>query len=121
MLNTKIQEIIISLVLIGIAVFLLNPLSWWMPSNLVMLVAAGLAVVFAIYASFAWRESAHDERDSVHRMLAGRIAFLTGASILSLGIIFQGFEHKVDAWLVVALAGMVIAKIAGRWWAEHHH
>jgi hypothetical protein len=121
MLNTKVQESIIAVVLVGIALFLLNPLNWWMPSNLVMLIATGLAVVFAIYASFAWREKAEDERDAIHRMLAGRIAFLAGSGLLALGIIVQGFAHNVDPWLVVTLAGMVIAKIAGRWWADHRH
>jgi len=110
-----------AVVLIGIAVFLLNPLHWWMPSNLVMMVATGLAVVFAIYASFSWRERAQDERDAIHRMLSGRIAFLAGSGLLSVGIIVQGFKHEIDPWLVASLSGMVIAKIAGRWWAEHRH
>jgi len=121
MRNNKLQESIIAAVLIAIAVFLLNPFNWRMPSNVVMLIAAGLAAVFAIYASFAWREQAQDEREHMLRSFSGRIAFLAGSGMLSIAIIVQAFAHQVDPWLVLALSCMVIAKIAGLWWAEYRH
>jgi len=108
-------------VLVLLALFLLNPFAWWMPSMLVTLVVAGLVVVFAVFASFLWREEARDEREALLRMHAGRAGFLIGIGVLVAGIVVQAFDHAVDPWLVSALAGMVLAKIIGRSQAEDKH
>lgn len=84
-----------------------------MPGSLEMMVLLGLILVFAIFTSFLWREKAQDERENLHRLIAGRLAFLAGSAILVLGIVIQGFRHQNDQWLILALAGMVLAKVAG--------
>ena len=70
-------------------------------------------ILFGLFSAFAWRETATDERQNIHRMLAGRIAFLTGSAILMLAILVQDLAHAIDPWLVIALAGMVLAKAVG--------
>jgi hypothetical protein len=47
-------------------------------------------------------------------MLSGRIAFLVGSTLLTLGIIVQSLNHNVDAWLVVTLVAMILSKIVVR-------
>lgn len=71
-------------------------------------------VAFVAVAVLVVQERAVDEREESHKMLSGRYAFLTGAALLTLGLIVQSFNHQVDAWLVVALVGMVLAKIVVR-------
>ena len=78
---------------------------------LVMTCLAILFVAFVLFAIFVWKEKAADEREQVHRMLAGRVAFLTGSSILVLGIIVQEMQGKLDKWLVYSLVGMIVAKV----------
>jgi len=112
------KETIVTICLIAIAILLLNPFHFWMPEAMVMLMLAFALVVFGIFASFILREKAFDERDNFHRTLAGRNAFLAGATILILGIVFQGYSHSVDAWLVIALITMIIAKITTRIWSD---
>jgi len=116
----QMQEIIMALVLVLLAVFLLNPFGWWMPSTLVLMVVLGMAVVFALFAGFVWHEEVRDEREALLRQIAGRIGFVAGMGIATLGIVIQAFVHAVDPWLVGVLAGMVIAKIFGRSVAERH-
>jgi len=111
-------QIIVSLVLVALSVLLLNPFHFWMPDALVIWMLAGLLALFGIFASFILREKSFDERDNVHRALAGRNAFLTGSAILMLGIVVQGYGHSVDPWLVVALIVMVVVKIATRIWSD---
>lgn len=112
MKNSLLQEASISGILIVLLVLLLNPFDFWMPTALLMMMVSGLVVVFALFASFVWKESHRDEREGLHKMMAGRIAFLVGTALLTLGIIVQSFNHDLDPWLVLALSGMIVAKVA---------
>ena len=107
------QEVSISGILIVLLVLFLNPLGFWMPTALLMMMVLGLVVVFSLFASFVWRENHRDEREGLHKMMAGRIAYLTGTALLTLGIIVQSFNHELDPWLVFILAGMIVAKVIG--------
>jgi len=111
MRNSLIQEIALSLVLLVLLVLFLNPMGIWMPGNVVMLLVFILVIVFTLFASFIWREKPRDEREMVHGMFAGRIAFLAGAAVLVAGVIVQGIRHDVDIWLVIAIGAMIFAKI----------
>lgn len=117
-MKNNLKEIIVTGCLTLIAVLLLNPFHFWMPDMMVMAMLAFALVLFGIFASFILREKIFDERDSLHRTLAGRNAFLAGSAILMLGIIIQGYSHEVDAWLVVTLIGMIIVKISTRLWSD---
>lgn len=79
---------------------------------------ACVLVLFGIFASFILREKSTDERDSQHRTLAGRNAFLAGSAVIILGIIIQGLSHAVDEWLVITLIVMVVTKIGTRIWSD---
>ena len=114
MKNNLIKEIIISLILIVLTVLLLNPFHFWMPEMVVMFMLVLTLVVFAIFALFVLHERAEDEREVAHRMLSGRVAFLVGSALLTLGIIVEGLGHRVDAWLVITLVAMVLSKIVSR-------
>lgn len=114
-------ELIASIALIAILVLLFNPFGLWMPNTLFMMMLLGLIVVFALFASFIWREKARDEREAMHRMLAGRFAFLAGAATLLLGIIIGSFQHDVDFWIVLTLVVMVIAKVLGLLYSQRAH
>lgn len=114
MQNNFFQEIIIiSSILIILLILFLNPFNFWMPNALLVMMIVGLVVLFALFASFIWRENAHDERESLHRMMAGRIAFIAGSGALVLGIIMQSLQHNLDPWLLFILGVMVLAKISG--------
>jgi len=113
MKNNLLQEIIVSGVLITLLILFLNPFELWMPPILLMMMVLGLVVVFCLFASFIWRENAKDEREGLHKMIAGRIAFLSGTATLVVAIIIQSFGHELDAWLVVTLGVMILAKIIG--------
>lgn len=117
-MKNSLKETIVTIALIGIAILLLNPFNFWMPDMLVMWMLATFLALFGIFASFILREKSVDERDNLHKYLAGRNAFLAGSGILILGIVVQGYTHTVDPWLVLALIGMVIVKIATRNWSD---
>jgi len=118
MKNKITKEIIVPLTLIVLAVLLLNPFHFWMPDMMVMGMLAILLVLFGMFASFILKEKVFDERDDVNRSLAGRNAFLAGSAILMLGIVIQGYSHKVDSWLVITLIVMIIVKITTRFWND---
>ena len=120
MKNKILKEIIVPLTLVVLAVLLLNPFHFWMPDMMVMGMLAILLVLFGIFASFILKERAFDERDDVNRSLAGRNAFLAGSAILMLGIVIQGYSHKIDPWLVVALIVMIVIKIVTRFWSDRN-
>ena len=107
-------ELIVSLVLVALAVAVLNPMHAWMPDMTLSLLLAGVFGIFCIFAVFIMREGATDEREMLHRSLAGRVAFLIGSGVLVLGIIMEGSRHAVDNWLVLALVAMILGKIGTR-------
>ncbi|QQG38363.1 MAG: hypothetical protein HYS26_02340 [Candidatus Kaiserbacteria bacterium] len=112
------KEILASLALIVLLVFILNPFHFWMPMPIQIAVLGGLAAAFGAIAVFALRERAADEREAAHRSFAGRIAYLSGAAVLLAGITLQSLDHSIDPWLVGALAFMVVAKTAARIYSD---
>lgn len=106
-------EIVVSLLMIGLLVVFLNPFNILMTPMVAATIIAGLIATFALFAVFFWHEQSRDEREHIHRLTAGRIAFLTGTSLLVLGIVYQTTQHTLDPWLVATLGVMIIAKLAG--------
>ncbi|MCX6703209.1 MAG: hypothetical protein NTV02_00760 [Candidatus Zambryskibacteria bacterium] len=117
-MKNNIKESVVTFCLVLFAVLLLNPFHFWMPDAVLMGVLLCALVIFGIFAIFILREQVLDERDNLHRRLAGRNAFLAGAGILMLGIVVQGYSHNVDPWLVAALVGMVVVKVVSRVWSD---
>ena len=120
MKNKSSTEISVALALIILAVFVTNPFDFLMPSMVLAVSLVAVLVVFALFASFVLREQTIDERDALHRSLAGRYAFLAGAAVLMLGILYQSREHAVDIWLVLALVLMIVVKIGLRMYADRY-
>ena len=110
---------VISFALVILAVLLLNPFHFWMPNMMHMVMLAFTLVIFALFAVFILREKVQDERDTVHRMLSGRVAFLTGSALLTIGIVVQSLEDAVDVWLVVVLVTMVLSKLVTRMYSDN--
>jgi len=116
--NLKI-EMVISFVLVILALLLLNPFHFWMPNMIHMVILAFTLVIFALFAIFVLREKVQDERDAVHRMLSGRVAFLTGSALLTIGIVVQSLQDAVDVWLVIVLVAMVLSKLVTRIYSDN--
>lgn len=121
MKNNFVSEIVVSVILVGLVVFLLNPMGAWMPNMAVMTAVISLLIIFVLFASFIWKEKARDEREMFHRMLAGRVAFLVGSAVLVVAVAVQGLKHEVDVWIVVALSAMVLAKLTGLIYSQTKH
>lgn len=119
MRNSLQIEAAISFILIALTVLLMNPFHFWMPNMLHMMMLALTLVVFAFFAIFILREKVQDERDAVHRMLSGRVAFLTGSTLLTVGIVIQSLQEGVDVWLVIVLVAMVLSKIVARIYSDN--
>lgn len=85
-----------------------------------MVVLLGAAVLACVWAGFVMYEETNDEREILHKMHAGRIAYLSGIAILTLALIFQGLAHNIDPWISTALAVMVISKLIARLYSEHY-
>jgi hypothetical protein len=117
-MKNNIAETITTILLIAIAVLLLNPFHFWMPDMMVVVMLVCLLGLFAIFASFILRETSIDEREVSNRALAGRNAYLVGSGILIVAIMIQGYNHLVDPWLILALLGMIVAKISTRIWSD---
>lgn len=110
MKKTITQEIIPSLILIVLVLSFVDPLHIWMPSHTEMLSLFVLVIVYIIYAVFMWRESAKDERENLHRLMASRNAWLAGNTVLVVAIVVQSIDYTIDPWLLFALVSSVLAK-----------
>ncbi|HEX9608709.1 MAG TPA: hypothetical protein VGA06_00650 [Candidatus Paceibacterota bacterium] len=107
------NEIIISIIFAVLIALFLDPFMLWMPDSLMYMLVGALVIFFTLFAGFMWKERALDEREQLHKMIAGRIGYLIGVGVLVLGLVVQTFTTHPDPWLVVALGGMVIGKLLG--------
>ncbi|MCR4311149.1 MAG: hypothetical protein NUV54_01085 [Candidatus Taylorbacteria bacterium] len=116
-----IGEVVVSVILIVLLLLFLNPFDIFMPSMAQMALVVCLVLVFGVFVAFVWREEVRDEREVVHRLASGRVGYLLGASILSLGIIVQSFTYTVDPWLVGAFVVMVLGKVIALAYHRFHY
>lgn len=107
------------LALLALVLFtLVDPFMYWMPSMVQMIALTLVAGLLVAYVGLIVREEAGDERETMHRMHAGRAGFLAGIGILTAGLLYQGLLHVIDPWIPLALATMVISKMLARWYVE---
>lgn len=110
----SIKEVIVIAVVCIVFFLLLNPFGWWMPSMMLAGLLIIALVVFGLFAVFVVKEKARDERESHHKVVAGRTAFIAGTSVLAIAMILQSLHHHVDPWLFVTFLVMIVAKLATR-------
>ena len=121
MKNKFITEISIAAVLIVLLILLLDPFMYLMTSPMQMLTLALILIIFVSFCAFVWREKPNDERETLHKQIASRFAYLSGASVLIIGVIYQSLNHILDPWIVFALIVMILAKIAGSLYANNKY
>jgi hypothetical protein len=119
--SISIKELVVVSALLIVFFALLNPFSWWMPSMMLAGLLIIALVVFGLFAAFAVKEKARDEREAQHRVVAGRAAFIVGTGVLALGMIAQSVHHQVDAWLFVAFIAMIVAKLITRSYTDSRY
>ncbi len=117
MKNNNVFHVSIGVALV-VLLALLSDLTPWMPPMAAMMALLGAAVLLAVFAGFVMREKGGDEREIVHRMNAGRVAYLSGIATLTVALIVQGFAHAIDPWILAALGVMVVTKIGSRLYSD---
>jgi hypothetical protein len=118
MRNTPLVESVVSVILLILGVLLLNPFEFWMPDMVLYCAVAIVLVAFGVLGVFVLREGGVDEREVHERSSAGRYAYLVGAGFLLAGILYQGWSHSVDPWLVIALGAMLATKLVTRFFND---
>lgn len=116
-MNYFIPEVIIAALLVVLSALLWNP--FWMPMGAVFVVLILFVLLCGGFIGFIWHERGGDERDVLIRHVASRFAYLSGAVILAVGIIYQTLiQHSVDKWLLAAFIITVLAKAVGYAWGK---
>ncbi len=85
-----------------------------------MAVLLGATVLLALWAGLVMYERAPDEREAIHRMNAGRMAYLSGVVMLTVALVTQGLAHDIDPWVSVTLGTMVFVKLFSRFYFERY-
>ena len=106
-------EIIISLFLVGLLIFFINPLDLLMPQPLHPFMIPTLVALFIIFAAILWKEKPGDEREQLHKLIASRFAYFAAVSVLVISVVVQSLQGKIDPWLVITLCIALLAKILG--------
>ena len=111
-------HILTAVALVIVLLLLTDPFMYWMPPMAAMGVLLCAAALLLIWAGFVMYEDASDEREAMHRMNAGRVAYLSGVAVLTVALIVQGLSHESDPWVAGALAFMVLSKLGARLFYE---
>ena len=114
----KLFHISTAVILVLLLTLLSDPFMVWMPMGVQLLVLLSAAVLACIWAGFVMYEHTHDEREALHKMHAGRIAYLSGIAVLTIALIVQGFAHAIDPWISIALGVMVLVKLGSRFYSD---
>jgi hypothetical protein len=110
--------IVLSLILVTLLVVLTNPFSLWMTPLLGMMLMVVLVVALFVWAGFIIKEKSGDEREAIHRMNAGRIAYLAGIGVLTVALLVQGLTHTIDPWISLTLGVMILSKLFSRLYSD---
>lgn len=114
-MKNNLAHILIAFLFLGLLVLLTDPFMLFMPPMAAMAVLLCASVLLCVWSGFVLVEQFSDERELMHRMYAGRIAYLAGLITLTLALLFEGFlDHHIDSWVALALAAMVVSKLAAR-------
>lgn len=116
----KLFHIGTAVVLVGLLTLLSDPFMLWMPDLAQMMVLLGAAILACVWAGFVMYEHTVDERDALHRMNAGRMAYLSGIAVLTVALVVQGFAHDIDPWVSIALGVMVLVKLGSRFYSDKY-
>ena len=117
-MNKTYLHIFVAVALTFFLAVLADLVPFWMPMMGEMTVLLIASVLLVLWAGFVMQETAHDEREVVLKMKAGRIAYLSGLGVLMVALIIQGFAHSIDPWITGALAVMVVSKLLARLYLE---
>lgn len=116
----KLFHILTAVVLVGLLTLLSDPFMLWMPGYAQMMALLGVVILACVWAGFVMYESTNDERDAVHRMNAGRMAYLSGIAVLIIALVVQGLAHDIDPWISVTLGVMVLVKLGSRFYFDKY-
>ena len=111
-------QVCLTLVLVSLAIALLNPWHFWMPTSFHMMLIGLLLAFFGVFILLIWRQKAVDEREELHQMIESRAAYVAGAAILTAALVAQSLQHQVDPWVVHALCAMFIVKTIASIWTQ---
>ncbi|MBI3984720.1 MAG: hypothetical protein HY344_02145 [Candidatus Levybacteria bacterium] len=114
-------ETLISLFLVGLLIFFVNPLDLLMPKELHLFMIPTLVLLFVVFTAIIWKEKAADEREQLHRYIAARFAYFASITVLVLGIIYQSAYNAVDPWLIIAVCVILLSKLIGLVYGHFRH
>lgn len=117
-MKNNIPHIILAILLVIFLTLLSDSFMLWMPTMMTMSILLVVVVIMSIWSGFIMKEQAVDERELIHRMNAGRVAYLSGTALLTLALIVQGLNHHIDPWIAYTLSIMVISKLIARIYFE---
>jgi len=118
-MKNNFYHILIALVLLALLTLLTDPFMAFMPGMTAMVVLLCATVLACVWATFVIAEQAHDEREEQHRTSSGRLAYIAGVLSLTLALLVEGLGHRIDPWIAVALAAMIVVKLGSRLYSEH--
>jgi peptidoglycan/LPS O-acetylase OafA/YrhL len=117
-MNKSHLHIAVGSILVFFLITLADLVPFWMPMTGEMITLLIVAVLMLVWVGFIMQEQAHDEREVLLKMHSGRVAYLSGLGVLTIGLVIQGFAHSIDPWVAGALAVMVAAKLFTRIYLE---
>lgn len=113
-------HILTAFVLTVLLVLLSDLFMIWMPKGAQMVILLSLTVTVCLWAGLVVYEKAEDEREILHRLQAGQVAYVTGLSLLTTALVVQGINHAIDPWISGTLLGMVLSKLVARLFTERY-
>ncbi len=117
-MKNKSVQLVVAFVLVVFLLLLTDPFMLWMPPVAGMVVLLCATVLLCVWGGFVMYETTHDEREVMHRMHAGRAAYVSGIAVLTIALIVQGLAHHIDPWIALALGVMVVTKLGSRFYSD---
>lgn len=116
-MNKKVVQVTMSVTLGFFLLVLADLIPFWMPMGNIFALLL-VTVLLMAWACIILVEQVSDEREVYLKMMAGRVAYLSGMAVLLTALLVQGLSETIDPWIPVALATMVVSKLLTRIYLE---
>jgi L-asparagine transporter-like permease len=117
-MNSTFTQVAIAVTVSATLLLLSDPFMYWMPRKAAFVCLVLASVLIVLSGGLVLREHAYDEREAYHRMYAGRVAYLLGITVLTAGLLIQGFTSRIDPWISLTLSVMIVSKLFARMYLD---
>jgi hypothetical protein len=110
---------LLTLAVVCLLGLLTDPFMVFMTQMQLYMVLVLVTTLLAVWVGLILREESTDEREVANRAFAARWGYVSGITILTAGLLYEGlYLHEINWWILFALIAKILSKFLARIYIE---